>query len=175
MRRLRLWHRAGENAFQWLTPLFLGLRIRQRLARQHLVALGGVVYKDRFDRRNLLQVAGLQSFHDILVGVVGAAFVIQIVLDELEARNPDSIEAQVIGTACIAIRNGGDAQILQRRDPLSKNRRNGRVTLRVDAADFARAIVHIEIRRDQLLFRLHFQRTRRAPHELRQCHLIRRG
>ena len=121
--------------------------IGQRLARHHLVALGGVVDKDGLDGGDLLQVGRLQPLHDILVGVMGAALVVEIVLDELETGNADRIEAQVIGAAGVAHRDGGDAEVLQRRDPLRKDGRDRRVALEIDAANLARAVVDVEVGR----------------------------
>ena len=50
---------AGEDAFDGCALLLLEVRLGQRLARQHLVALRGVVEEDRFDGGDLLQVGGL--------------------------------------------------------------------------------------------------------------------
>ena len=151
--------------------------MRQRLARQHLVALRRVVEEDRFHGRNLLQVGGLQPLHHVLIRVVRAALVVQRVLDELESRNAYCIEAQVVGAAGVAVGDGGYAQVLERRDPLRKDGRDGRVALGVDAANLAGAVIHIEVTGDELLFRLYFEGPSCAPHELRQLQLVgrRRG
>ena len=119
----------------------------KRLARHHLVALRGVIHEDRLDGRNLLQVGRLQAFHHILVRMVGAALVVEHVLNELESGDAHRVKAQVIGAAGVAIGDGGNAEVLQRRNPLRKDRRNGPVSLRVDAANFAGAVIDIEIRR----------------------------
>ena len=60
----------GINFLQRRLALLLKLRMRQRLAWQHLVAHRGVIDKDRFDRGGLRQVARLQAFVSIHVRVV---------------------------------------------------------------------------------------------------------
>jgi len=66
--------------------------MREGLARQHLVSHGCVVDEDGFYRRGLLEVAGLEALVDVLVGVVGAGFVVERVLDELEAGDSYRVE-----------------------------------------------------------------------------------
>ena len=73
----------------------------QGLSGQHLVAHGCVVDEDRLDRRGLFQVGGAEFFVDVHVGVVGAGFVVEFVLDELEAGDSHRIERKVVGTAGI--------------------------------------------------------------------------
>src|SRR5664279_4864851 len=80
--RGRRWDGTGEDSLDRFAPLLFVNRVGQRLTRNHLVALGGVINDDRFDRGDLLQVGWLQSLDDILVGMVGAAFVIEIILNE---------------------------------------------------------------------------------------------
>ena len=107
--------------------------------------------------------------------MVRAALIVQHVLDELEAGDADRVEAQVIGAASVAIRDRGYAQVFEWGNPLRKNRRNGRVALRIDAADLARAVIHIEVGGNEFLLRLHCQWARGSAHELRQLHLIGRS
>ena len=61
------------------------------------------------------------------------------------------------------------------RDPLREDRRHGGVALRIDAADLARAVIHVEVGGDQLLLRLDFERPGGPAQEFRQLHLVGRG
>ena len=75
----------------------------------------------------------------------------------------------------IPVGNRRHTQVLQRCNPLRKNRPNRRIPLRVHPTNLACAVVHVEIRAHQLLLGLHFQRPRRAAHKLRQRQLVRLG
>src|SRR4051812_14550308 len=101
-----------------------------------------------------------------------ACVVIQVVLDELEARNSHCIEAQVVSTARVAHGNGGNAQVLEGRNPLGEDGRYSGISLGVDSANLARPVVHVEIRRDQLLLRFYLQWSRGPTHELWELHLV---
>ena len=166
---------AGEDSFDRSTTLFFTCGIGQRLAGNHLVALSCVVYEDRFDGCDLFQVGWLETLHYILVGVMVAALIIQIILNELEARNSNRIETQVIGSAGVPHRKCGNAKIFERRDPLRKDGRDGSVALEVDSANLSRAVVDIEVSGNQLLFGLDLKRPRGPAHELWQRYLIGRG
>ena len=85
--------------------------MRQRFPRQHLVAHGCVVNKDRFHRSRLRQIIRLQPFIQIHIGVVGPGSVIQRILNELEAGNVHRIKGLVIGTSGVPHRDGGDTQV----------------------------------------------------------------
>src|SRR5579885_444792 len=152
-------HCSGEEVWQRGCLLVAQLRMRQRLAGQHLVAHGGVVDKDGLDGSDLLEVACLQAFIGVLVGVVGAALVIQVVLNELEAVDADGVEGEVVGAAGIAHRKGGYTEVFERSDPLRKDGRNGGVFLQVDAADFTGAVRSEEIAGDELPLGLDFERS----------------
>src|SRR5581483_7590777 len=102
----------------------------------------------------------------------GAALVVQIVLNELEAWNAYGVEAQVVGSAGVAVGDGGDAEVFEGGDPLGEDRRHHAVALGVDAADFTAAVVHVEIAGDEFLFGLDLKRAGSAPHEFRQRHLV---
>ena len=71
-------------------------------AGEHLVALGGVVDEDRLYGGELLEVGGLEALDGVFVGVVGAGFVVHIVLNELEAGEADGVEAEVVGAAGVS-------------------------------------------------------------------------
>src|SRR5438128_1430959 len=83
------WYGAGHHVLQRILMLLLQLGMRQRLPRQHLVTRGSVVDEDRFNHGRLRQIVRLQAFVGILVGVVRARGVVELILDELEARNTD--------------------------------------------------------------------------------------
>jgi hypothetical protein len=55
----RRFNSSGKDSGKRLHLLLAELGMRQRLAREHLVAHGGVVNENRLDYRRLLQVAGL--------------------------------------------------------------------------------------------------------------------
>src|ERR1700733_7936190 len=166
---------AGKNAFERLATFLLRHRIGQRLARQHLIALRSVVDKDRFNCGDLFQVFGLQPLKYVLVGMVRAALVVEFVLDELKSGNSDSVKAEVIGPARVAHGQGGHAEILERRDPLRKNGRNGGVALQIDATNLARSVVDIEVAGDEFLLWFHFERSCIASHEFWKRNLVGRG
>jgi hypothetical protein len=52
-------HRSGEDAFEGCAKFLNPVRVGQRLAWHHLVALRCVVHKDGFDGGDLFQVGGL--------------------------------------------------------------------------------------------------------------------
>ncbi len=58
---------------------------------------------------------------------------------------PMRVEGFVIGAAGVAHGEGGDAQVLQRLNPLLEDRRDGGITLQVDAANLAAAVVEVEV------------------------------
>jgi len=61
----------GEEVFQRRVLLLAEFGVRQGFAREHLVAHGCVVDEDRLYCCGLFQVAGLEVFVDVLIGVVG--------------------------------------------------------------------------------------------------------
>src|SRR5688572_24151848 len=66
-------------------------------AREALVHRSGVVNERGHNRGGLLEVVGLGAVVDIRIGVVGAAPVLDGVLDELEAGQSDLGEGDVVG------------------------------------------------------------------------------
>src|SRR4051794_19899762 len=107
--------------------------------------------------------------------MVRPCLVIQVVLNELEAGDAYGVEAEVIGAASVSHGDGGDAEILQGRDPLRKDGRDRGIALSVNAANLAGPVVHVEIGGDQLLLGLYLERSRIPTHVLRQLHLVGRG
>ena len=149
--------------------------MRQGLARQHLVAHGGVVHKNGFHHRGLRQVLGLQAFVGVHVRVVRARAVIERVLDKLESRNADCVERFVIGASGIAHGQRVDAKVVERLNPLREDRRDGRILLQVNAADFSCAVVHVEVAGDLLLIGFGLHRAGRFAYPLRQLELVGSG
>ncbi len=82
---------------------------------------------------------------DIHVGVVGAGFVVHRVLDELEAGEADGVKGKVICAAGVADRNGPGAHVFEGFEPGFEDGAHHVVALQVDAADFAGAVVVVEI------------------------------
>jgi len=133
------------------------IRSTAQFAWQHLVTLRGVLNEDGLHGGDLLQVGRLQPFHHVHIRVVSATLVVQHVLDKPGAVDADGIEAEVIRAALVAVGDGGYAQVSQRDDPLGKNGCDGRVALCVYAANLARAVINVEVPRDELLLRLYFE------------------
>ncbi len=146
----------GEEVFQRRVLLLAEFGVGQRLAREHLVAHGCVVDEDRFDRRGLFQVPGLEVFVDVLIGVVGFGFVVERVLDELEAGDADRVEREMVGAAGIAQGDGGDAEVVEGLDPLGEDGRDEGVLLEIDAANLARSVIEVEVGGDLALLGLEF-------------------
>src|ERR1700722_5130766 len=67
-------------------------RFRQSLPRQHLRTVGGVVDHRRYHRRNLHEVRRLDVIHGIYIGVMRDSFIVELVLNKLEAGQADSVE-----------------------------------------------------------------------------------
>jgi hypothetical protein len=104
---------AGHDALERRELLFFQFGMRQRLARQHLFAHGGVVDEGSFDGGGLSEIFGLQGLISVHVGVMRAGAVVERILDELKAGNADGVESFVVGSAGVAIGDGGNAEILQ--------------------------------------------------------------
>ena len=70
------------------------------------------------------------------------------------------------------VSDGGDAEVFQRGDPLSEDGVHGGVALCVDTADFARAVIDIEVAGEQLVLGGDGERAGNAAHEFRKLHLV---
>src|SRR5262245_49408085 len=132
-----------------------GSRVRgERLSRHHSIAHGRVVRERRHDRRSLHQVVLLQPLVEIHVGVMGPRFVLQLVLDELEGRQPHFVERLVIGAAGLVHRDERGAEIGERLEPGLEDGDDTGVVLAVDPADLSAPVVEVEIDRQLRVLRL---------------------
>src|SRR5271165_710852 len=147
----------------------------QRLARQHLVTHGGVVNKDRFDRGGLGEVLGLQPLVGVHVRVMRAGAVVQRVLNELKSWNPDGVKGLVIRSPGITHGDRGNTEVLQRLNPLSEDGSHGGVSLEIDAADSAAAIVQTKISGNFLKLGLELNGPGGVAIVLRDIELVGRG
>ena len=166
------WGGVGEDAFEGFALVLLLVGGGQGFTGEHLVALGCVVEEDGLDDGNLLEIGRLEAFDGVFVGVVRAGLVVHVVLDELEARDADGVEAEVVSAAGVAVGDGGDAEVFEGGDPLGEDGADGGVALGVDAADFAGAVVDVEVGADELLLGLDLKGAGGAAHELRQGELV---
>ena len=74
-----------------------------------------------------------------------ARVVLDRILNELEAGQPDRVERLVIRAAGVADRQRRHAEVVERLHPLLEDRRDGLVALQVDAANRAGAVVDVEV------------------------------
>ena len=114
-------------------------------ARQLVLDHGGLVGEGGHDDGGLFEVLGLQAVEHVGVGVVGAGTVFDGVLDELERGQLDGIEGDMIGAAGVGEGEGFGAEVAQRLQPAAKQRAHLFVAVNIDAADFAGAVVEIEV------------------------------
>ena len=105
--------------------------------------------------------------------MVRPAFVIEIVLNKLEPRQPHRVIRQVIGPTRIRHRDRRHGKVLQRRNPLPEDRLLRRIPLQIHTTDPPAAVIHIEVRIQRLPLRLGRNRPRSLPIKLRQLHLVR--
>src|SRR5258708_37086798 len=89
--------------------------------------------------------------------MVGARVVVQGVLDELETGEADSVEREMIGAAGVADGEGVHAEVVERDHPGGEEWGDHFVALKIDAANFARAVfnVVVSVRLGMLWSRLH--------------------
>lgn len=123
-------------------------------ARQQLVAHSGVIGEGGRDHRGLHQILALSVIEDVQVGVMGTSVVVEVILNELEAGQADGVECDVVGTAGIAIGHGVGTHVSEGFQPRFEHLSDGRVALRVDAADLATTVVEIEVCRQLGMIRL---------------------
>src|SRR4029077_12960485 len=67
------------------------------------------------------------------------------VLDELKSRQANSVEGKMIGAARVTDGESVHAYVVERDHPSGKDRGDHFISLKIDAANFASAIVHIVI------------------------------
>ena len=77
--------------------------------------------------------------------MVCARTIFDFVLNKLETRKSDSVKRKMIRAARVLHRQRGRAHFAKRRKPLTKNRRDGGITLHIHAANLARAVIQIVI------------------------------
>src|SRR6266480_1118613 len=85
-------------------PYFLELTRCHRLPWQFLIAHRGIVNKCRHDGRCLLHIISLNAIKHILVGVMGTCVVFNLILNELETRQPNSVKRQMIRASSVGDR-----------------------------------------------------------------------
>ena len=133
------------------------------LARQHLRPHGRVPGEAGDDHGRLHQVVALEALVGVEVGVVRAGLVLDLVLDELEARQADPVEGLVVGAGGVVHRHGRHAEVLERRDPALEDRDDRGVLLGVDAPDLSGPVVDVEVRRELRVLGLRRDRPGRLP------------
>src|SRR5262245_26149267 len=117
------------------------------LAWHLLIEHGCIVKKGSHDGRRLFHIVSLNAIEDIHIRMVRACAVFDIVLDELKSRKPDGIEREVIGAACIRDRKGRSIHLFEGQEPFAKDGADGLIALQIDSANFASAVVEVEIDR----------------------------
>src|SRR5690606_3845651 len=168
-----------ESAACWL-PLPFGPEwpdsvLEHRLARHLLIAHRRVVDHAGDDRRGLLEVLRRGVVVGVQVGVVDVGAVVQAIVHELEARQADPVERDVVGAAGVARDHHGGADVGERRHPCLEDRHRGQVLLGVHAADLARAVVQVEVGREPVVRGLALQLATVLAQERRQRLLRRVG
>ena len=106
--------------------------------------------------------SGIASSYKIEIRVVGARLVVQRILNELEAWQPECVERHVIGAAGVQRRQCRRPEVVERLQPRFEDRTHGFVALKIHAADPARAVVQVEIRGELRVLGLERHRFRIA-------------
>src|SRR5882762_6639281 len=135
----------GRAPLQGWSRLARGTRLRERLAREHFVAVGGHVDEGSDDDGHLLHVGLLDALVDIHVGVMRTGVVVHGVLNELETGKADGVVGKVIGSAGIANAESGHSKIVEGFHPGGEKRSYHFVALKVDAANLAGGVVDVEV------------------------------
>src|ERR1051326_6795923 len=94
---------------------FAFLSSRRGLARELLVAHGGLVDEGGHDDGGLFHVVLLYALEGVLRRVVRARAVVYLVLYELEAGQADVVERDVVGAARVGEREGLRAEVIEGR------------------------------------------------------------
>src|SRR5437762_2838842 len=77
--------------------------------------------------------------------LVRARHVFDLVLDELEAGQPDVVEGYMIGASSDRGRKRGRSQVAEGFEPLAEQRAHGLIALEVDATNFSGPVVEVEV------------------------------
>src|SRR6202047_4372505 len=107
--------------------------------------------------------------------MVGPCLIVQRVLNKLEARDANGIKGQVVCAARVPVSYGCYAQVPERLHPLLEDGIHRGIALGVDAPNFARSVVDVEIGGDEFLLGFELEWPRYFSDEFRQSHLIRSG
>src|SRR5262245_59994747 len=83
-----------------------------------------------------------------------AGGILDRILDEFEPRQTDAVEGLMIRAARVREREGFRAEVLEWLQPTAEERSRRLVALQIDAADFARAVVEVEVGGKFLILRL---------------------
>ncbi len=124
------------------------LRLRQRLARQHLLAHRRMIDERRHDGRGLHEVCLLQPIVHIHIGVMRAGLIFHRVLNELETGQSHGVEGKMIGAGGIANGQGRRPHVVERCQPGVEDGARHIIALQEDAADFAAAVIQVEVTGD---------------------------
>ena len=116
-----------------------------RFAREHLIAIGSLKDKGRHNCGHLPKVAVLHAIPQIHIAMMGPRVVLERVLNELESRQADGIVREVIGAASIGDGNRVHAHGLEGLHPFLEDRPGRFVPLQINAAEFAAAVVNVEV------------------------------
>lgn len=135
----------GEDVLERGVAFAVQFGVREGFAGHHLFAFRGVVEEDRLDDRGLHQVSRVEAFDGVHIGVVGTCLVVHGVLDELEARQADGVEGEMVRAAGIARGESGCGEVGQGSEPLFEDRANGVVALEIDATDATCAIIQVVV------------------------------
>src|SRR5262245_11040843 len=92
-------------------PVSMASLLGHGLAREGSGARRRLIEEGRHDRRGLHQVLALQAIVHVEVRMPRPGAVFDVVLDELEGREPDRVEDLVVRLARVAHGEGRDAQV----------------------------------------------------------------
>jgi len=125
-----------------------------------LIAHGRVIDKTGYNGGSLFQVVGLQVIVCVHIGVVRAGAVFDRVLNELETRQTNPVEREMVGAACVFRRYRSGPQVVERFEPLGKNRSCFLIALQIHPSNFTGPIIDIEVSRYVVAFFVEFSGAR---------------
>jgi len=106
------------------------------------------------------------------IGVMCPSTVIERVLDELECRDADPVEGEMIGAAHSFRTDSRGPEVVQRLEPGREYWFGRRVLLRIDPSDLPGAVVHVEVDRMPDMSRLRLDGPGSFAESLRQLQLF---